>query len=144
MQLNWKGPYQFYSCDKFCPQCKSNLVASKGLDWHSLNGIYHDLGIICHCTYCNIRYRAYGKISFRNIFFACAFLILGGVFLITFFLFLFFLSWFIRGLFLVFLAIFLMKLPQFIFFQAQKLWWKEAFLERMVVYETVDKQGGMV
>lgn len=135
MQLGWEGPFRFYSCQKSCPECHSKLVTQTVLNSNFFRGLYHDLGVACHCVTCNIRYRAFGMISFKKVFVAVSFWILLGVGLVLFLVFWLFESWIIRSLLLVLLLILLARLPRLLFSIAQRLWWDKARLEKIFTYE---------
>src|SRR5574341_1915960 len=106
MQLGWEGPYRFFSCQKSCPECRSRLVTQTMLNWSFFRELYHDMGIACHCVSCNIRYRAYGTVSFKRLFITVSLLVLIGLGLILGLAFWFFPSWILRGvLMLLFLLL---------------------------------------
>ncbi|MBI1882698.1 MAG: hypothetical protein HYS08_00625 [Chlamydiae bacterium] len=135
MQSQWKGPYQFYQCPRACPSCGHGLVSSKRLDWHILKKIYHDLGETCHCVSCNIRFRAFGTVSFLKIFILVAIWSFLGCAVILFLAFWIFkvlwIQWSGVALFLLYLA----RAHRILFSTAARLWWKETRLERILLYE---------
>lgn len=135
MQLGWKGPFRFYSCQKSCPECHSRLVTQTTLDSKFFRGLYHDLGVACHCVTCNIRYRAFGIISFKKVFITVSFWILLGMGLILFLTFWLFHSWIIRAFVFALLFLLLWRLPRFLFSVTERLWWEKARLEKIFAYE---------
>ena len=135
MQLGWQGPFRFYTCYKSCPECHARLVTQTVLDWNSFRGIYHSLGIACHCVSCNIRYRAFGSIPFKKLFITVSFFVLmvtGIIVILAVFL---FSSWLIRLLVFLLFFLCLWKLPGFLFSTTERIWWEKARLEKIFKYE---------
>ena len=51
-------PYQFYPAFKSCPNCRTRLLTTVPITRKFLQGVLHDLGIVCTCVRCSRRYRA--------------------------------------------------------------------------------------
>ncbi len=139
MKIKWHGPYQFFSCERECPDCHMTLMTQTLLGWDSLKSLFHDFGINAHCMSCNVRFRAFGTVTFKRLAVIVTFWCFLGMALLTSLIWIYIHSWILKGgwLFLSFLA--MIFLPKYVFSVARKLWWKEAKLEKILVHSDVEE-----
>lgn len=135
MEFKWNGPYQFFPCERSCPECQALLLTQVHFDWSFLRGILHDFGVTAQCMSCNVRYRAFGKVTFKRLSVVVGSLCFAGLVLLILAVWFLFSSWMMRILGLLALCFMLWKLPGFILSVAERLWWKEARLEKILIYQ---------
>jgi hypothetical protein len=138
MDLKWKGPFQYYRCNRSCPECGAVLVSAARLNWNFLKPLYHDMGTTCHCVACNIKYRAFGQVPFRKIAGNVSVLLLGGLMVAAWLLFGFWTSTIPRCLVLAGSFALLLYMPKIVFSVSENLWWQRTKLERIFAYEILD------
>lgn len=103
---------------------------------YELDPLLSGLGMVCHCVSCNTRYRAYGKISLKVLYWSNL-LLLGALSIVGVALMFFFVSsWIVR---FITLAAFVFHLalvvPRLSFKAASQVWWNHADLERTIQYD---------
>jgi len=138
MDLKWKGPFQYYRCNRSCPECGAVLVSAARLNWNFLKPLYHDMGTTCHCVTCNVKYRAFGQVAFRKIAGNVAVLLLMAFCVGIWLLLGFWTSKIMLGLVLAGAFSFLLCMPKMVLSISENLWWQKTKLERIFAYEILD------